>query len=176
MKKKMKTRKTISIKPLNMDVIIGGGTVTTIKERPVTKDERTGPGQLMIHTITIDLTGKMPEVQTETLSLHERLAVAAKRKSKKTPESKIIKMKNGSEEIVLIERGGYQVRAPLYESGISPEYIRVVDTTKRGKELAYWSHREFMESKDPFDPSTALAAAFSVIELVYSGQYPPRGT
>lgn len=89
-------------------------------------------------------------------------------------QSKIIKMKNGSEEIVLIERGDYQVRAPLYEGCISPEYIRVVDVLNKGKELAYWHHDEFMDSVDMFDPSTALAAAFSVIELVFSGQYPPR--
>lgn len=90
------------------------------------------------------------------------------------PKSKILKMKNGSEEIVLIEREGFQVRAPLDGGSIATEYIRVVDTKKRGKELAYWSHAEFMESDDAFDPGSALAAAFSVIELVFSGQYPPR--
>jgi hypothetical protein len=93
----------------------------------------------------------------------------------KTRKSKIIRMKNRiNDEIVLVERGGYQVRAALCEGHVSTEYIRVVDTKKRGKELAYWNHTEFMESTDPIDPSSALAAAFSVIELVISGQYPPR--
>lgn len=93
----------------------------------------------------------------------------------KARKSKVIRMKNGSVEIVLIERDNFQVRAALNDDGsICTEYIRVVDTKKRGKELAYWDHSEFMESTDPFDPSTALAAAFSVVELVFSGQYPPR--
>ena len=118
-----------------------------------------------------EMANQRDRLERATKALEKELRVLKKQARK----SKIIRMKNGSVEIVLVEREGFQVRAPLNDDGsICSEYIRVVDSKKRGKELAYWSHDEFMESDDAFDPSTALAAAFSVIELVFSGQYPPR--
>jgi hypothetical protein len=66
-KKLVVIRKTITVQPLNLQVIIGKGTVTITKERPATKDERTKPGELMAHTVNIDFTGKRPVVTTDSV-------------------------------------------------------------------------------------------------------------
>lgn len=74
-------------------------------------------------------------------------------------------------EIVLVERDGIQVLAEFHEGRVLADHVRLYDIVSK-KELAYWSGDEFRD--DPLDPSSAICAMLSAIELVSTGVYRER--
>jgi hypothetical protein len=80
------------------------------------------------------------------------------------------------EELVLVEDGPYEVRAPSREGVVFAEYVRVVDVNEDREEV-YWNLEEIAETirHSSEDPGTAFNALLSAIELVRTGQYPPHG-
>ena len=84
----------------------------------------------------------------------------------------LIDLKDGEQEIVIVERDGMSVRTSFHDRRILADYVRVVDDRDHGKEIAYWSWTEWKEdTNDGEDPSATMNAILSAIQMIAIGSY-----
>lgn len=82
------------------------------------------------------------------------------------------------QELVLVQSKKYAVLVSAPDGRVLAEYVRVVDKKNFGKELVFWDLKEIREEimYSPQDPTTALNAVLSTIELVATGNFEPKET
>jgi hypothetical protein len=80
-------------------------------------------------------------------------------------------------EIVLAEHGPYEVRVPVTKDGqVKATYVRIVNVNEDDEHEVFWSLEEIAVDvrESSRDPTTALHTIFSAIDLVRTGNYPPK--